>query len=177
MRYNMKSTGLSRVKQGRDAEHIFQLSMEHLLSRIKSIFKVDPATRVSKFRFNLLKIFYLLIAAFLGIEVWTEIFTHTSLWQSLPGVAYSFWGAFTLLAILGLYNPLKMVPLLLIQFLYKIIWLIMVAYPLWSTNQLIGSSTEGMAALFVKSVVVDLLVIPWPYVFKTFILTSERQIK
>ena len=144
---------------------------------IVNIFKNDPAIGVSKFRFRLLRFFYLLIALMLGIEVWSEIFTHTTLWQSLPAVAYSFWGAFTLLAILGLFHPLKMLPLLLIQFLYKLIWLIIVAYPLWASNQLIGSSAEDMTTLFFKSIIVDLLVIPWPYVFKNFILISGRKIK
>lgn len=92
----------------------------------------------------------------------------------MPGVADSFWGAFTIIAILGLLHPLKMIPLLLIQFSYKIIWLIIVAYPLWSTNQLIGSSIEGMTMLFAKSIVVDLLVIPWSYVFKNYILKSKK---
>jgi hypothetical protein len=144
------------------------------VSNIKNIIKVDQAIGVSKFRFYLLRVFYLLITVFLGIETWTEIFNHQGMWQSLPGVAYSFWGAFTILAILGLLHPLKMLPLLLVQFSYKLIWLIIVAYPIWITNQLPGSSVEGMAALFIKSVIVDLLVIPWPYVFKNFILISNK---
>jgi hypothetical protein len=144
------------------------------VSNIKNIIKVDQAIGVSKFRFYLLRVFYLLITVFLGIETWIEIFNHQGMWQSLPGVAYSFWGAFTILAILGLLHPLRMLPLLLIQFLYKLIWLIIVAYPLWSTNQLIGSAVQEMATLFIKSVVVDILVIPWPYVFRNYILKSKK---
>ncbi len=142
--------------------------------KIRKIFKTDDTFGVSKFRFYLLRFFYLLIVAFLGIETWTEILTHQGLWQTLPGVAYSFWGAFTILAVLGLLHPLKMIPLLLIQFTYKLIWLIIVAYPIWITNQLTGSSAEGMTNLFVKSVVVDILVIPWPYVFRDYILISKK---
>jgi hypothetical protein len=144
------------------------------VSIIKNIIKVDQAIGVSKFRFYLLRVFYFLITVFLGIETWIEIFNHQGMWQSLPGVAYSFWGAFTILAILGLLHPLRMLPLLLIQFLYKLIWLIIVAYPLWSTNQLIGSAVQEMATLFIKSVVVDILVIPWPYVFRNYILKSKK---
>jgi len=142
--------------------------------RYKNIFKIDHAIGVSKFRIYLLRFFYLLIVVLLGIDVWTEIFTHKELWLPLPGVAYSFWGAFTVLAILGLLHPLKMIPLLLLQFSYKIIWLVIVAYPLWISNQLIGSSTEEMAMVFVKSVIVDLLVIPWPYLFKNYVLTPKK---
>jgi hypothetical protein len=143
---------------------------------LKSIFKIDHTIGVSKFRFYLLRFFYLLIIVFFGMEVWSEIFTHKELWLPLPGVAYSFWGAFTLLAILGLFHPLKMIPLLLIQFSYKVIWLFIVAYPLWISNQLAGSSAEGMTALFIKSVIVDIIIIPWQYVLKNYILIAKKKL-
>jgi hypothetical protein len=142
--------------------------------RIKDIFKTDPSTGVSKFRIGLLRFFYLLIIVFLGTDVWTEIFTHQGIWQPLPGVAYSFWAAFSVLAIFGLIHPLKMLPLLLVQITYKLTWLIIVAYPLWSANHLTGSPAQGLAEINFKSIVVDLIVIPWPYVFKNYILKSKK---
>lgn len=141
---------------------------------IKNIFKIDPATGVSKFRIYLLRFFYFLVFVLLGSDVWTEIFTHEGSWQSLPGVAFSFWAAFSTLAVLGILHPLKMIPLLLVQIFYKLIWLIIVAYPLWSANQLYGSSAQGLAKINLKSIAVDLLVIPWPYVLKNYILKSKE---
>ena len=38
-----------------------------------------------------------------------------------------------------------MPPLVLLEIAYKVMWLILVAYPLWSTNQLAGSLAEGTA--------------------------------
>jgi hypothetical protein len=141
---------------------------------IKNIFKVDEAMEISKFRFYLLRFFYLVNVVLLGSEVWTEIFTHKGLWDPLPGVAFSFWAAFSALAILGILHPLKMIPLLLVQFSYKLIWLIIVAYPLWSANHLTGSSAQGLAGINLKSIVADLLIIPWPYVLKTYILKPKK---
>ena len=141
--------------------------------RIKNIFKVDQTTGVSKFRIYLLRFFYILIFVLLGREVWTEIFTHKGLWQPLPGVAFSFWAAFSTLAILGILHPLKMIPLLLVQISYKLIWLIIVAFPLWSANHLTGSSAQGLTEVNLKSIVIDLLVIPWSYVFKNYILKQK----
>jgi len=135
---------------------------------MKNIFKVDQTIGVSKFRIYLLRFYYVLVFVMLGIEVWTEIFTHKGFWEPLPGVAFSFWAAFATLAILGLLHPLKMIPLLLLQFSYKLIWLIIVAYPLWSANQLVGFSKE-LANTNLIGVVADLLVIPWPYVLKSYI--------
>ena len=142
--------------------------------RIKNIFKVDQTIGVSKFRIYLLRFFYLLIFVLLGREVWTEIFTHKGLWQPLPGVAFSFWAAFSTLAILGILHPLKMIPLLLVQISYKLIWLIIVAFPLWSANHLTGSSAQGLAEVNLKSIVIDLLVIPWSYVLKNYILKPKK---
>ena len=141
---------------------------------IKNIFKEDVAKGVSKFRFYLLRFFYLVNVVFLGSAAWTEIFTHKGLWEPLPGVAFSFWAAFSTLAILGVLHPLKMIPLLLVQFSYKLIWLIIVAYPLWSANHLKGSSAQGLAEVNLKSIVIDFLVIPWSYVFKNYILKPKK---
>jgi hypothetical protein len=145
--------------------------------RIKNIFKVDPEIGVSKFRIYLLRFFYLLIFVLLGNDVWSEIFTHKGVWEPLPGVAFSFWAAFSVLAILGFIHPLKMIPLLLAQISYKLIWLIIVALPLWSANHLTGSPAQTLAEINFKSIIVDLLVIPWPYVFKNYILKSGSPAK
>ena len=142
-------------------------------SRIKNIFNVDRTLGVSKFRIYVLRFFYTLIFILLGHDVWTEIFTHKGFWQPLPGVAFSFWAAFSMLAILGVLHPLKMIPLLLLQISYKLIWLIIVAFPLYTANHLTGSSAQALAEVNLKSIVIDLLVIPWPYVLKNFILKTR----
>ena len=142
---------------------------------IKNIFKVDQTIGVSKFRIYLLRFYYVVIIVLLGFQVWDEIFTHEGLWQPLPAVAYSFWAAFSALAILGLIHPIKMIPLLLVQFSYKLIWLIIAAYPLWSAHQLTGSSAQGLFKANAMGVLIDLLVIPWPYVFKNLILKPKNK--
>ena len=141
---------------------------------MKSIFKTDPVLGVSRFRFYLLKFFYLLIILMLGVEVWTKIITHKSDWEPLPAVAYSFWGAFSALAIVGFIHPLKLLPLLLVQFLYKLIWLVIVAFPLWSHKALTGSPAEGLAFANTIGIILDILVIPWNFVFKNYILLQKK---
>ena len=140
---------------------------------MKAVFKVDQTIGVSKFRFWLLRIFYAIIIVLLGIEVWTKIFTHIDKWQPLPAVAYSFWAAFSFLAILGVLHPLKMVPLLLVQFVYKVIWLIIVAYPLWVENRLAGSPAQGLTEANAIGIIIDLLVIPWTYIFKEYVSINK----
>ena len=138
----------------------------------KNIFKVDQTKGVSKFRFYLLRFYFALNFVALGFQAWNEIFTRPGLWQPIEGIAYSFWAAFSVLAILGIIHPLKMIPLLLLQFTYKLIWSIIVAYPIWSANQLPAS--HELTNIMVKGVFVDLLIIPWPYVLRNFILIQKK---
>lgn len=139
---------------------------------VKNIFRVDQTMGVSKFRFYLLRFYFALNFVALGFQAWSEIFAHTGLWQPIPGVAYSFWAAFSLLTILGIIHLLKMIPLLLLQFMYKLIWSIIVAYPIWSANQLPAS--HELTNIMVKGVFIDLLIIPWPYVLRNFLLIQNR---
>jgi len=141
---------------------------------LKNIFKVDQTRGTSRFRFYLLRFYFALNFVALGFQAWSEIFAHKGLWQPIPGIAYSFWAAFSLLAILGIIHPLKMIPLLLIQFTYKLIWSVMVAYPMWAANQLPAS--HELTNIMVKGVFIDLLIIPWPYVLRNFILIQKKNI-
>jgi hypothetical protein len=69
--------------------------------------------------------------------------------------------------LLGVRFPLRMLPLMLLQLFYKLIWLIAVGYPLWSTGRL-AQGALGVIVFFASIVVLDLVVIPWPYVFEKY---------
>jgi hypothetical protein len=56
-----------------------------------------------------------------------------------------------------------MLPVLFMQLFYKSVWLLAVALPLWSARQW-TPGTANMVRVFVAAVIVDALVIPWPYV-------------
>ena len=139
-----------------------------------TIFKADPSTGLSTFRLYLLRVLYAMAVLMLGIDVWTEIFTHQEAWDPLPAVAFSFWSAFTLLAMLGVLHRIKMIPLLLLQFSYKLVWLIIVAYPLWSMDELTSSPAEGLAKANFIGLVLDVVIIPWSYVLKNYVLVKKR---
>jgi hypothetical protein len=57
-----------------------------------------------------------------------------------------------------------MLPLLLLQLLYKSIWVIAVALPLWSAFRSIE-----LTRIMAMGAVVDLIVIPWPYVLDNYL--------
>ncbi len=80
----------------------------------------------STFRLYLMRFAYLGNFVLLGLNVWPVIINHKGAWDPMHGVAFSFWAALSALAGLGVRYPLKMLPLLLLQLLYKSIWLIAV---------------------------------------------------
>ena len=82
----------------------------------------------------------------------------------MKGVAFSFWAALSTLSALGLRYPLKMLPLLLMQLLYKLIWLLAIALPMWPAVRSTGL-TKAMAG----GILADLVVIPWSYVLANYV--------
>lgn len=119
---------------------------------------------VSLFRLYLLRALYLGNLVMLGLSAWPGILRHNGWANPLEGVAVAFWGALSLLCILGVRAPLKMLPLLLLQFSYKLIWVLAVALPRLTT----GAPTWYMKPMLM-GVLIEPIVIPWPYVFATYI--------
>lgn len=128
----------------------------------------SQARTVPTYKLHLLRLLYALMAVFLGIDAWTYILTHSGPWDPAAAAAWSIWAASSLLALLGLLHPLKMLPLVLLDIIYKSIWLLVVAYPLWVDSQLNGSPAEEMTHAFLW-VVLPLIATPWRYAYDTYV--------
>ncbi len=78
------------------------------------------------------------------------------------GIVGSVYVAFGILSVLGLRDPLKFAPVLLLQLCYKSVWLIAVVLPLLIRGRFpdYGLLT---AAIFATYIVGDLIAIPFPY--------------
>lgn len=121
-------------------------------------------SEVSTLRLYLMRAVFLLNFVVLGSDVWPVLLHHPEPWDPVKSAAFSFWAALSLLSMFGLRYPLKMLPILLFQFAYKAIWLLAVALPHWSDFQAVAL-TKAM----VFGLIIDLLVIPWPFVFRNYI--------
>ncbi len=119
---------------------------------------------VSLFRLYLLRALYLGDFILLGLSVWPGIVTHRGWANPLEGVGVAVWGALSLLALIGVRYPLKMLPLLFLQFSYKIIWVLAVAVPRIHT----GAPTWYMKPMLVGAIVEPLLM-PWGYIWRAYI--------
>ena len=80
------------------------------------------------------------------------------------GIVGSVYVTFGLLSILGLWSPLKFVPVLLMQLCYKSIWFIGIVIPLITTAQFPDYAIPLMI-IFATYIIGDLIAIPFSYVF------------
>jgi hypothetical protein len=127
---------------------------------------------VSRIKIYLLRSLYVLMAFFLGKDAWTFIFTHKGPWDPAEAMNFAVWASYSVLSFLGILYPLRMLPLVMLEILYKTIWLILVAYPLWMSNQLAGSPAEGMTFVFAL-VPLPIIAMPWKYAFRKYVLVTK----
>lgn len=120
----------------------------------------------------LMRAIYVLMFFVLGKDVWGYILGHSQSWNENEAVAWSVWAAFSTLALLGIFRTVQMIPILLLEIFYKLLWLILVAYPLWQTDQFTGSGVEETTIAFML-VVLPIIAVPWGYVFNRYILGRQ----
>ena len=141
---------------------------------LKRIFERDARhDGVRPINIYLLRLVFILMFFVLGKATWTRILTHRGSWDPTDAVVWCVWTAFATLAGLGIIRPLKMLPILLLEIFYKVLWLIIVAYPLWSSAKLQGSPAEGITAAFLW-VILPIVAVPWGYVFVNYIYKPSK---
>jgi len=143
---------------------------------IKNIFGPDDEHYDGVYKINiyLLRLLFLLMFLVVGKSAWTHLLTFKGSSSPAEAVAWCVWASYSVLSIIGIIRPLKMLPIVLLEILYKVLWLVLVAYPLWSTNQLIGSPAEKMTYTFLW-VVLPIIAMPWKYAFENYILKPKKK--
>lgn len=122
----------------------------------------------------LLRTIFLLVFLFVGSDSWGGILRHRGPWDPVRAAAVCMWAGYSLLSILGVFRPLKMLPIVLFEIVYKITWLAAVAWPLWSAGQLWGSPADPIARAFLW-VPLAIVATPWRYVFDTYMRPAPRR--
>jgi hypothetical protein len=140
----------------------------------KAIFqRADRYDGVRPINIYLLRLLYILMFFVLGKQTWTLILTHKGPWNPTDAVVWCVWTAFATLAVLGIFRPLKMLPIIFLEIFYKVLWLIIVAYPLWSRGTLAGSPAEDTTSAFLW-VILPIVAVPWGYAFVNYIYNPKK---
>lgn len=124
---------------------------------------------LSMLHLNLMRLGYLVMGVGLAIVKWPLFFKDGGL-GSLPafeGVVAALLTAMGLLAFLGLRYPIQLLPLLIFEALWKLIWLAAVGVP----HLLAGDMDPQISSILsnVSLVVIILAVTPWRYVIARFL--------
>jgi hypothetical protein len=123
---------------------------------------------VSLVRLYTLRICYFILAAGLGLYVWPSVIHHSADFAIADGIRCALLAGLGLTAVLGLRYPVQMIPLLLFELIWKTVYLLAFALPLWSAHQLTTAAIQDIQACLM--VVIFIPLIPWSYVARHYIL-------
>jgi hypothetical protein len=122
--------------------------------------------QLTRARIRLMRAGYLFMGVGIALVKWPLLPDGHTL-PLYEGVTLSMLTAMSLLALLGLWHPVKLLPLLLFESAWKLLWLSLFALPKAVNGDLGTAATE--VAVNCTFVVVILAVIPWSYVWRTFV--------
>jgi hypothetical protein len=122
---------------------------------------------VSTLHLYLMRTMYVMMFLFLASSKWPVLFSHAP-WTMMYGVAIALLAALGFLSGWAIRYPVKFLPILLFEWIWKTIWVVALGYPAWRA----GAMDAGMAETWkatVPGVILVPLVIPWPYVWRNYI--------
>lgn len=119
---------------------------------------------VSLVRLYVLRAMYMLLVIGLGAMIVPEILSHE---PTSRGVIPSLLSALWALAFLGLRYPLAMLPLLLFEFTWKLIWMAFYGLPQWSAGRYPPTFAEDFFNIALGAIL--LAVIPWGYAWRHYV--------
>jgi hypothetical protein len=126
----------------------------------------NPPAELSLTRLHLMRAGYLLMGVGLALVKWPLLPDAHSL-PLYEGVTLCLLTAMSLLALLGLLHPVRLLPLLLFESGWKLLWLALVALPRAISGDLDAATTELLVNC--SLVVVILAVTPWGHVWRTYV--------
>jgi hypothetical protein len=105
------------------------------------------------------------LGVLLAPDLMRSLFGYPSQDPLLFGIVACVYVAFGILSIVGLFSPLKYVPVLLLQLVYKSIWFVAVLLPVAVAGE-VEMYGWILAAILATYVIGDLIAIPFPYLLE-----------
>jgi len=121
------------------------------------------------YRLNLMRVGYLVMVVGLALVKWPLLFGAAPSLPVFEGVVACLLSAMSLLALLGLRHPLAMLPILLFEVAWKVLWFAAVALPHLIAGDIDAATTAVL--LNCSVVVVIAAVTPWDYAWKRYART------
>lgn len=129
--------------------------------------RADAIPELPLWRLNVMRVGYGVMVVGLAVVRWPDVIFYDRTMPLFEGVTAVLLTAMSLLAFLGLRYPVQLLPVLLFESLWKLIWLSVVALP----AVMAGEVDQALSDLIFSClfVVIILLVVPWPYVWQRYV--------
>ena len=125
---------------------------------------------VSLVRLYVLRATYLFMVLGLASYIWPALIANAHADEISPNSVRSMLAAVTILAVIGLRYPLQMLPLMLFELIWKTIWLLAVALPIQLAGKMDADTAEWVKACLMGAIF--LVAIPWPYVWRHYVMKA-----
>jgi hypothetical protein len=121
-------------------------------------------------RLNLMRVGYAVMGVGLAAVKWPLVIGYDRSMPLYEGIVAVLLTAMSLLAFLGLRYPVRLLPILLFESLWKLIWLTVVALP----AVVAGDVDAAMHQVIVNCsiVVIVFAVVPWRYVWQRYVVAK-----
>lgn len=126
---------------------------------------------IGKIRLYGMRAMYLFIVVGLALTALPEVVTSSRKTSDSHTVVNAILVGFCLMALLGVRYPLAMLPILLIELIWKTIWLLAIALPM-HLNQGLDQYARDVSLACIVGLVVTPLAIPWRYVINHYALAE-----
>jgi hypothetical protein len=119
-----------------------------------------------------MRVGYLVMGVGLAVTKWPEFLAHEP-WGLAEGTVLTMLVAMSVLALLGLRHPQRMLPILLFEVGWKLTWLGVVALPLWLDGDLTGATREQLAKVLWVAIIIA--VVPWRHVVRQLVMARGER--
>jgi hypothetical protein len=127
----------------------------------------SAAAELPLYRLHLLRFGYAFMTIGLIIVKWPLFLDHIERMPLFEGVVACILTAMSLLTLVGLRYPIRMLPVLLLEVLWKVIWLSAVALPTAFAGDMDGAMET--VVLSCAAVVVVAAAVPWGHVWRQYV--------
>ena len=122
---------------------------------------------VSLFRLYFLRAMYLFTVVGFGMYLLPNILHHSKPWEFWEGIVQCMLLTFWLLSVLGIRYPLQMLPVMLWEIVWKVLWYLMVALPQYQSGHMDDATVAN--AITCAPVLLLIIAMPWRYVFQRYV--------
>jgi hypothetical protein len=121
-------------------------------------------------RLNLMRVGYAVMGVGLAVVKWPLVIGYDRSTPLYEGVVAVLLTAMSLLAFLGLQYPVRLLPILLFESLWKLIWLSVVALPAVAAGDVDQAMSETIFSC--SLVVIIVAVVPWRHVWQRYVVAK-----